>query len=82
MERNFMKLHDNYSTDAILKLIVRRYGLNRYGIRQILRIDIKRLRELKKGKIKFSHKEYLLLTLSFQELVGKVDYERNHDDHC
>jgi len=68
------KLHSNYTTSAALRLLETRYGLNNYAVRQILRIKLKRFRELLSGKDIFSRREQILLVLAFPELKHKIEY--------
>lgn len=66
-------LEDNYNTKQALKMLNNRYGLNPLGIKKILNIDTKRFNELNKGEDGFSEDEVVLLTSSFEELIGKID---------
>jgi len=68
------KLHSNYTTSAALRLLETRYGLNSYAIRQILRIRLKRCRELQKSKDIFTYREQTLIVLAFPELEHKIEY--------
>lgn len=71
-----MKLHNNYTSSAVLKLLNVRYGLNPLGIKRMLSIRTRRYNLLVKGVEKLNGREARKISDTFVEMEGRFDYER------
>lgn len=73
-----MKLEENYSSSAIIKLIKIRYGLNLLGLKKVIGVTQKRLNILLKGSDNLNDREGKKIEFIFNELKGRFYYDKQN----